>query len=125
MAGVAELVLLRRQLEPAESEATATAAAQQLAAGRSPQELAAILASLSRGWAWDDVMAWVATARADLTEPAYQRALGLFTDSALLSWSECAGVANALIYRGWPPANRQEHHPTEHLVDLVAVEALP
>jgi hypothetical protein len=59
-----------------------------------------------------------------MAEPEYLRALELYTDSALLSWAECAGVAGALNYRGWPPQSRRDRH-SERLVDLVSVEARP
>ncbi len=126
MASVGELARLRKLQRPAESDAAANAAAEQLALGRIPQELAAIAAHLRRGTSWDELAAWVVTARGDLPDAAYLRALELFTDSALLSWSECAGIANALIYRGWPPADRRERHQAaERVVDLVSVEAHP
>jgi hypothetical protein len=125
MTSVAELARLRRSQEPTESDASATTAAERLALGRSPQELAAIAAQLQRGTSWDELAAWIVTARGDLAEPAYHRALELYTDSALLTWPECAGVANALIYRGWPPAAARRERRPERVVDLVSAEALP
>lgn len=124
MASVADLARLRKQQRPSESETAATAAAERLALGRNPQELAAMAAQLERGTPWDEIATWVAKARGTMAEPEYLRALELYTDSALLSWAECSGVAEALNYRGWPPQNRREHRP-DRVVDLVTAEARP
>ena len=124
MASVGELIRLRKQQRPTDSDTAAAAAAERLALGRSPQELAAMVAQLQRGTAWEDVQAWVSSARGQLAEPEYLRALELYTASALLSWAECAGVAAALNYRGWPPQAVRERRP-ERVVDLVTAEARP
>jgi hypothetical protein len=124
MASVGELIRLRKQNRPTDSDTAAAAAAERLALGRSPQELAAMVAQLQRGRAWEDVQAWVSSARGQMAEPEYLRALELYTDSALLSWAECAGVAAALNYRGWPPQSVRERR-AERLVDLVTAEARP
>jgi hypothetical protein len=124
MASVGELIRLRKQQRPTDSDTAAAAAAERLALGRSPQELAAMVAQLQRGTAWEDVQAWVSSARGQMAEPEYLRALELYTDSALLSWAECAGVAAALNYRGWPPQVVRERRP-ERVVDLVTAEARP
>jgi hypothetical protein len=124
MASVGDLARLRKQQRPTESDTAATAAAERLALGRSPQELAAMAAHLQRGAPWDEIAAWVSSARGTMAEAEYLRALELYTDSALLSWSECAGIAGALNYRGWPPQNRRDRRP-DRVVDLVTVEARP
>jgi hypothetical protein len=124
MASVGDLVEMRKEQNPTESDAAATAAAERLALGRAPQELAAMVAHLRRGKAWDEVATWVSSARGTMADPEYLRALELYTDSALLSWTECAGIAEALNYRGWPPQGRRERRP-DRVVDLVSVEARP
>lgn len=122
MASVDDLVRLHKRQRPAEGDADATAAAERLALGRSPQELTAMVAQLERGTPWDEVSAWVSSAREGMADPEYLRALELFTDSVLLSWSECAGIAAALNYRGWPPQSRRGQR-AGHVVDLVTAEA--
>lgn len=122
MASVGDLIQLRKHQRPADTDTAAQAAAERLALGRSPQELAAMVAQLQRGASWDEVSAWVSSARGTMAEPEYLRALELYTDSALLSWTECAGVAEALNYRGWPPQSRRERR-SERTVDLVSAEA--
>jgi hypothetical protein len=122
MASVGDLIELRKQQKPTESDTAAAAAAERLALGRNPQELAAMAAHLRRGTAWDEIAAWVSAARGNMAEPEYLRALELYTDSALLSWTECAGVAGALNYRGWPPQNRRDRRP-DHVVDLVSAKS--
>lgn len=130
MTSVAELARLRRIQVPGEGEKDVQLEVQRLAAGRSPQELAALVACLTRGTPWREANAWVSSARGDLSDTEYRRALELFTDSALLSWSECAGIAGALIYRGWPPQSQRgeakahrERRPSSHSADLVVADA--
>jgi hypothetical protein len=123
MASVGDLVRLRKQQRPTESDSAASAAAERLALGRKPQELAAMVAHLQRGTPWDEIATWVSSARGTMADPEYLRALELYTDSALLCWAECAGIAEALNYRGWPPQNRRDRRP-EH-IDLVSAEARP
>lgn len=124
MTSVDDLIRLRKQQRPTDSDTAAAAAAERLALGRIPQELDAMTAQIQRGTPWDEVSSWVSSARGTMAEPEYLRALELFTDSALLSWAECAGIAAALNYRGWPPQNRRDRRP-ERAVDLVSVEARP
>lgn len=124
MTSVGDLARLRKLQRPTESDTAATAAAERLALGRSPQELGAMVAHLQRGTPWDEIAAWVSSARGTMAEAEYLRALELYTDSALLSWAECAGISGALNYRGWPPQNRRDRRP-ERVVDLVSVEARP
>jgi hypothetical protein len=121
MASVGDLIPLRKQQRPTESDAAASAAAERLALDRTPQELAAMVAHLQRGTPWDEIAAWISGARGTMADPEYQRALEFYTDSALLSWAECAGIAEALNYRGWPPKNRRDRRPDR--VDLVSVSA--
>lgn len=124
MASIDDLIRLHKRQRPEDGDAAAATAAERLALGRSPQEVTAMVAQLERGTPWDEVSAWVSTAREGMADPEYLRALELFTDSVLLSWTECAGIAGALIYRGWPPQSRREHRG-DRVVDLVTAEARP
>lgn len=95
------LLDLRRERhdEPLQSSRAAVA---QAVEGLAEDETRVLVSALRRGQTWGGAREQVQRVRAAtiaLDEDAHRCAVGLYCDSVLLTWDECAEVSPAMTYR--------------------------